>query len=134
MYDATKSYLPFATVISLVMFVAWSTSVVTREKIQYDHKFVETARITRDLAKATAELAEAIAKGQELTWYASDMSAWCAQQKAHYPQLTCPDWVQPYAKINDSRRIEKTAKELKDLRDAEALDRLQGESNDTKPK
>ena len=123
--DMTKSYLPFATVISLVFFVAWSTNVVTQEKLEIDYKFSESARITRDLAKATAELAETLAQGQAITWHQTDMANWCENQKVHYAQLTCPTAVQPYAKINDSRRLDRTARELQQLREAEALKRLE---------
>lgn len=123
--DMTKSYLPFATVISLVFFVAWSTNVVTQEKLEIDYKFAETARITKDLAKATADLAETLAHGQSMTWHQNDMSTWCSNQKVEYPLLKCPEADQPYAKILDSRRLTKTARELQELKEAEGLKKLE---------
>lgn len=103
MFDFTKGYLPFATVCSLVVFVAWSTRVVTKAQLETDGKFVETARIVKELAIATKDIAESIVTRDAHTWTREDMVNWCERQTAKIPDLVCPVlFKQPYSKINDS--------------------------------
>lgn len=128
-HDFTKSYLPFMTVISLVVFVAWSTNVVTREKIAMDSKFAEASRVTRDLAQATAELAEAIVRGQEAGWARSEMASWCQTQKLKYVELQCPEVWQSYSPVLDSKWLNKTLRKLDSMLEQEVL---KGAKSDTK--
>lgn len=127
--DVTKGYLPFLTVISLVVFVAWSTSVVTREKVAMDFKFTEASRVTRELAQATAELAEAIVRGQEAGWARSEMASWCQTQKLKYTELQCPNVWQPYSPVLDSKGLGKTLRKLDSVLEQEVL---KGAKSDTK--
>lgn len=101
--DLTKSYLPFATVISLVFFVAWSTRVVTMSQLETEQKFSETARVVKELAGATKEIAEAFTIRDAHGWTREDMVVWCERQQFKFPDLVCPVLDKPpYARVNDS--------------------------------
>jgi hypothetical protein len=117
MIDVTKSYLPFATVISLVFFVAWSTRVVTMSQLETEQKFTETARVVKELAGATKEIADAFVTRDQHGWLREDMVNWCERQQFKIPELVCPTLQSaPYSRINDSGpNINKAKRKLDSL-------------------
>jgi hypothetical protein len=98
-YDVTRSYLPFATVISLIGFVVWSTHVVTTAKVKVDVQMEKTSSVVAELAEATKELADLLVVRSRERWTRTEMQEWCIAQKEKYVELACPNFFTP-------RRIE----------------------------
>lgn len=117
MYDVTKSYLPFATVISLVFFVAWSTRVVTMSQLDTEQKFTETARVVKELTAATKEIADAVSARDNHKWFREDMVNWCERQQFKIPELVCPTMpTAPYSRVQDSSTsVNKAKRKLESL-------------------
>jgi hypothetical protein len=113
MMDITKSYLPFATVISLVFFVAWSTRVVTMSQLETEQRFVETARVVKELTGAVKEIAEGLSSRDQHKWFREDMVNWCERQQAKIPDMVCPPSpITPYQPPNG---LGKTKRKLEAL-------------------
>lgn len=90
MYDFTKSYLPFATVLSLLFFVAWATQVVVRSHVEIDHEFQTLKSVVDDLAHSTKGVVEILVVRSAERWTYADMVDWCEKQKLKYVDLECP--------------------------------------------
>lgn len=88
--DLTKSFIPFLTTVSLVAFVAWGTFIVTKAQIQTEQRLVRTAELVAELTDAVATMAEVgnLKAREQWTWI--DMTRWCLEQKAKYPDMVCP--------------------------------------------
>lgn len=89
--DLTKAYLPFLTTISLVLFVAWGTFIVTRAQLSTEQKFGKVAVLLADLTETVKDLSEVNALSKRTQWSWVDMTQWCLEQKAKYAELTCPE-------------------------------------------
>lgn len=59
--DLTILSLPVITVVSLILFVAWSTFTVAQEKGRYDNRLEATTKLIEQLAVATKDLADSVA-------------------------------------------------------------------------
>jgi len=116
MFDLNKGYVPFATVLSLVAFVVWGTRIVTTAQLETEQRFVDTARIVKELAGATKDLAITFTAKHDRTWSKEDMATWCDKQQLKVPELTCPTHnYAPYSSINQADEARKATKKLEAL-------------------
>jgi hypothetical protein len=88
--DLTKSYIPFLTTISLVVFVAWATYIVTDAVNKFHSRVESTVLIVKELAFTTKELTSVVQSRTDNWWSRHDMVLWCIEQKQKYVELACP--------------------------------------------
>lgn len=112
--DLTILSLPVITVVSLILFVAWSTFTVAQEKGRYDNRLEATTKLIEQLAVATKDLADSVAMRSQVWWSREDMSSFCRDVKELNPGFKCPSIrTYGYSTILDSgERAESVKKKL----------------------
>ena len=120
MMDISKSSLPSILVVTIMVFVAYSTFVLTTEKNRVDRRFEVAADLINELANSTRELTELLSIRTRSRWSKLDMANWCVQQKLKYPDLECPplNAIDTHGDIHDSTTgIERMGKKFDKIKE-----------------